>query len=60
MGVETDSGPSKTVTDKNLVRTDAKEQKLDKFITVTPRAQQDSEVRFDADVTMIDPVSAPS
>ena len=52
MGAETDSGPSKTVTDKNLVRTDAKEQKLDKFITVTQRAQQGSEVRFDADITL--------
>ena len=42
MGVETD----KTVLDKNLVRTDAKEQKLDKFITATPRAQQGSEKGF--------------
>ena len=40
MGEETDSGPSKTVADKNLVRTDAKEQKLDKFITATPRVPQ--------------------
>ena len=46
MGVETDSGASKTVSDKNLVRTDAKEQKLDKFITATPRAQQGSEKGF--------------
>ena len=40
MGAETDSGPSKVVADKNLVRTDAREQKLDKFVTATPRARQ--------------------
>ena len=36
MGVE--GGAPAVAADKNLVRTDAKEQKLDRFVTATPRA----------------------
>ena len=46
MGAETDSGSSKVVADRNLVRTDAREQKIDKFVTATPRAQQVREVEI--------------
>ena len=49
MGVDGGAAPA-AASDKNLVRTDAKEQKLDRFVTATPRAppQQQQQASLDS------------